>query len=71
MVEAERELKVQQLVSNKCVCVAGFGGGFIPGMSEEALNNIAIDSSGLLLWFTVSDKHLKVFFLGWQQWKYP
>lgn len=41
-------------------------------MSEEALNNIVIDSSGLLLWFTVSDKHFELFFfLGWQQWKYP
>lgn len=33
-------------------------------MSEEALNNVVIDSSGLLLWFVVSDKHLRLFFPG-------
>lgn len=51
--------------------MAAFGGGFIPGMSEAALNNVVIDSSGSLLWFTVSDKHLRLFLLGWQGWKYP
>ena len=40
--------------------MAAFGGGFIPGMSEGALNNVVVDSSGLLLWFTVSDKHLRL-----------
>ena len=30
-------------------------------MSEGTLNNVVIDSSGLLLWFTVSDKHLRHF----------
>jgi len=43
------------------LCAAAFGGGFVPGRSEEALNNVVIDSSGLLLRFTVSDKHLRLF----------
>lgn len=38
--------------------------GFIPGVSERALNVVVIDSSGLLLWFIVSGKHLKAFFPG-------
>lgn len=41
--------------------MTAFGEGFIPGMSEEALNKVVIDSSGLLLWFTVSDKHFRLF----------
>lgn len=67
---AEHGLKVQWLVSSNGVAV--FGGGFIPGMNEETLNNVVIDSFVLLLWFTVSDKclHLLVF-PELAKWKYP
>lgn len=44
-----------------CGCT---GGGFIPGISEGALNIVVIDSSGLLLWLAVSGKHSKAFFPG-------
>lgn len=67
---AEPELKVQRLVSSNGVTV--FGGGFIPGMSEETLNNAVIDWFGLLLWFIVSDKHFYLLvFPELAKWKYP
>lgn len=41
--------------------MAAFGQRFIPGMSEGTLSNVVIDTSGLPLFFTASDKHLKLF----------
>lgn len=41
--------------------MAAFGQGFIPGMSERTLSNVVIDTSALPLFFTASDKQLKLF----------
>lgn len=41
--------------------MAAFGQGFVPGMNEEILSNLVIDTSGLPLFFTVSDEHFKLF----------